>query len=107
MIKLKLKHYCMKKTFLAFIVLLGLSYIIADAQYVRVKPGFNVNVSFGAPGPRPYREVVCVGPEWVWRHGHYVEVPGHWVRRTYGALWVQGRWVYTRRGYRWYNGYWR
>jgi hypothetical protein len=99
----------MKKILFVFIVLLGLSTIKADAQYVRRKPGFSVNISLGAPGPAPYSEAVWVRPEWVWRHGRYVEVPGHWVRAPrHGAVWVNGGWAYSsHRGYRWRGGYWR
>jgi len=97
----------MKKIVVAIIVLLGLSTIKAEAQYVRIKPGFSVNISLNAPPNRPYRDAVWVGPEWVWRHGRYVEVPGHWVRRSRGGVWVSGSWVYSKRGYRWHRGYWR
>jgi hypothetical protein len=96
----------MKKTVLVIMVVLGLSLMKADAQYVRSKPGFSLNISIGAPGPPPYRDAIWVGPEWEWRHGHYVEVPGHWVRRGRGA-WISGDWVQHRRGYRWHRGHWR
>src|SRR5437868_5306059 len=96
----------MKKIVFAIIVLLGVSTIDANAQYVRRKPGFSVNISLNAPGSAPYRDAVWVGPEWMWRHGRYVEVPGHWVRRGHGR-WVSGGWVYSNRGYRWHRGYWR
>jgi hypothetical protein len=100
------KFYFMKKIFFAMIVVLGLSTLQADAQYVRRKPGFSVNISFNSHGPRPYRDAVWMNPEWRWRNGRYVEVQGHWVRRSHG-VWVPGRWVYTRRGYYWRPGYWR
>ncbi len=88
---------------------MGFSLIKADAQYVRRKPSFNVNVSIGAPGPPPYSGAIWVEPEWRWRHGGYVAVPGYWVRTPrHHTVWVSGRWVYaSRRGYRWHGGYWR
>ena len=70
----------MKKLFMIIIVLLGLSVIRADAQYVRVRPGFSVGVSIGVPGPAPFASGVWVGPEWAWRDGRYVEVAGYWAR---------------------------
>ena len=99
----------MKKTVFIIIVLLGLSQIKADAQYVRRKPGFSVNISVGAPGPPPNTGAVWVEPGWAWKHGRYVEVPGYWVKTPrHGSHWVPGRWVYTNhRGYRWNNGRWR
>ncbi len=99
----------MKKTVSVIIVVLGLSLLKADAQYVRKKPGFSVNISIGAPGPAPYRDAIWVGPEWVWSHGRYVEVPGHWVKPSrHSASWVTGRWEYNNRhGYRWHKGYWK
>ena len=57
------------------IVLFVFSLIKADAQYVRRKPGFSVNISIGAPGPAPYNGAIWVAPEWEWRNGHYIEVP--------------------------------
>ena len=99
----------MKKIVFVIVVLLGLSFLKADAQYVRRKPGFSVNISLNAPGTAPYRDAVWVGPEWGWRGGRYVEVPGHWVRAPrHGSAWVSGGWVYTNhRGYRWRKGHWR
>lgn len=99
----------MKKIFFVFIVLMGLSLLKADAQYVRRKPVFSVNINVGAPGPPPYPEAVWVGPEWTWRNGRYVEVGGHWVKPTRrGGVWVTGGWAYTKhRGYRWRRGYWK
>ncbi|SRR5260221_7145007 len=99
----------MKKILLALIVFLGFSLLKADAQYVRRKPVFSVNVNVGAPAPRPYPEAIWVGPEWEWRGGSYVEVPGHWVRPARrGGVWVSGGWIYSHhRGYRWGRGHWR
>src|SRR6266496_1874407 len=98
----------MKKILFVIVMLLGLSIMKADAQYVRRKPAFSVNINIGAPGPAPYREAIWVGPEWTWRHGRYVETQGRWARPSrHGMVWIQGHWVYTRRGYRWQPGYWR
>ena len=99
----------MKKIVFVIVMLLGLSLLKADAQYVRRKPGFSVNISLNAPGPAPYRDAIWVGPEWGWRGGRYVEVPGHWVRAPRrGSVWVSGGWAYSNhRGYRWRGGHWR
>jgi len=98
----------MKRIVIVAIVLLGLSVFKANAQYVRVRPGFSVGISIGAPGPAPYAGAIWIGPEWRWRGGHYVEVPGYWARpyRHYHA-WVPGHWRYSRHGYRWAPGHWR
>jgi hypothetical protein len=96
----------MKKIFLVSSLLFGL-WLAAGAQYVRVRPGFSVGVSIGAPGPMPYRGAIWIGPEWSWRGGRYVEVPGYWARpRHHRAVWIPGHWVYSRRGYRWKQGRW-
>ena len=90
------------------IVLLGLFQIKGNAQYVRVRPGFHVGITIGAPGPAPFAGGIWIGPEWRWRGGRYVEVPGYWARpRHRGAGWVSGHWKYSRRGYRWVPGHWR
>jgi len=68
----------MKKILIVAIALLGLSIVKADAQYVRVKPGFSVGITIGAPGPAPYSGAIWIGPEWRWRGSRYVEVPGYW-----------------------------
>ena len=103
------KIYVMKKIMFVIIVLLGLSLVKADAQYVKRKPVFSINLSVGAPGPPPYREAIWIEPQWRWRNGRYVEVAGHWAKAPRrGSTWVAGRWAYTnRRGYRWHNGYWK
>jgi hypothetical protein len=98
----------MKKIIFVFVLLLGFSILKADAQYVRRRPGFSVNISVGAPGPPPYREAIWVGPEWTWRGGRYVEVPGYWSKpRRQGSVWMSGGWRHEQRGYRWHRGYWR
>lgn len=97
----------MKKIVFVVITLLGLSLLKADAQYVRRKPGFSVHISVGAPGPAPYGGAIWVAPEWSWRGGRYVEVPGYWERPGSHHGWISGHWKYTRRGYRWVPGHWR
>jgi len=98
----------MKKTVFFLLLLLGLGVTNANAQYVRSRPGFSIGVTIGAPGPVPYRGAVWIGPEWAWRGGRYVEVPGYWGRPGHrGAAWIPGHWKYNRRGYRWIPGHWR
>jgi WXXGXW repeat (2 copies) len=98
----------MKRIIIVAMFLLGLSALKANAQYVRVRPGFSVGISIGAPGPAPYAGAIWVGPEWTWRGGRYVEVPGYWERPyRHRHAWVPGHWRYTRRGYRWIPGHWR
>ena len=97
----------MKKILIIVITLLGFSILKADAQYVRTRPGFSVNVSVGAPGPAPYRNAIWVGPEWQYRNGRYVEVPGYWANRGRHRGWAYGHWKQSRRGYKWVPGYWK
>jgi len=97
----------MKKIVFVVVALLALSLLKADAQYVRRRPGFSVNVSVGAPGPAPYAGAIWIGPEWAWRGGQYVEVPGYWARPGRHRGWVVGHWRSARRGYRWVPGHWR
>jgi len=98
----------MKKILIVMIILLGFSLAKADAQYVRIRPGFSVGISIGAPGPPPYSGAMWVGPEWTWRGGRYVEAPGYWERPSrYHRGWIPGHWRTARRGYRWVPGHWR
>jgi len=97
----------MKKIMFVLAVVLGLSATKADAQYVRRRPTFSVGIHIGAPGPAPYTDGVWIGPEWTWRGGQYVEVPGHWEHRRHGRAWVPGHWRHTRRGDIWVRGHWR
>jgi hypothetical protein len=95
----------MKKIIVCVALLAGLSYYKADAQWVRRRPAFGVGVSVG---PAPYPGAIWVGPEWEWRGGRYVEVPGYWARpKGPRAYWVPGHWKATRRGERWIPGHWR
>jgi len=81
---------------------------VAHAQHVKVRIGFPVGISIGAPGRAPFGGAVWVGPEWQWRGGNYVCVPGYWARPgRHGAIWVSGHWKYSRHGYRWVPGHWR
>ena len=80
----------------------------SQAQHVKLRIGFPVGISVGAPGPRPYGGAVWIGPEWQWRGGQYVSVPGYWARpHHHGAVWISGHWQNSRRGYRWVPGHWR
>ena len=97
----------MKRIFIVATIMLGFSLLKADAQYVRRKPSFSVNVSIGAPGPAPYGGAIWVGPEWAWRDGRYVEVPGYWEKPGRHHGWVPGHWKRGRWGYRWIPGHWR
>ena len=98
----------MKRILIVLFVFLGLSVLRADAQYVAVRPGFSVGISVDVPGPRPFPGAIWVGPEWSWRAGRYVEVPGYWERPfRHHQAWVAGHWRYERRGYAWVPGHWR
>ena len=97
----------MKKVIILVVILIGLSLTEANAQYVRVRPGFSVGITIGAPGPAPYGGAIWIGPEWTWRSGRYVEVPGYWARPGRYHAWIPGHWRYARRGYRWVPGHWR
>ena len=80
----------------------------AQAQHVRVRLNFPVGISIGAPAHRPYAGAVWVSPEWQWRGGQYVSVPGYWAKPgRHGAQWIPGHWQNSRRGYRWVPGHWR
>ena len=99
----------MKKALVAIAILFcSLSFTKADAQFVRTKPGFSLSISVGPQGIPPFPGAIWIGPEWAWRNGRYVEVPGYWGRpRRHAHNWNQGHWVETRHGYRWESGRWR
>lgn len=79
-----------------------------NAQYVKIRIGFPAGISIGATGRAPFSGAVWISPEWQWRGGRYVSVPGYWVRPgRFGAIWVPGHWKYSRHGYRWVPGHWR
>ena len=95
-----------KLSAIALFFVIGVS--TANAQHVKVRIGFPAGISIGAVGNRPYSNAIWIGPEWQWRGGRYVSVPGYWAKpHHYGAVWVQGQWKYSRRGYRWVPGHWR
>ena len=96
----------MKK--IIFLSLLLVTGLISSAQHVSVRMSFPVGVRMGSPGPAPFRGAIWIGPEWVWRGGQYVTVPGYWGKPSrYGAVWVPGHWKYSRKGYRWVPGHWK
>jgi len=103
------KSRTMKKIVLIAAVALCFTTMQSNAQYVRTKPGWSINLSIGNRPQPPAANYIWVEPEWQWRGGRYVEVPGHWVApapRRRG--WVQGSWQYNkRRGYRWREGHWQ
>ena len=96
----------MKKIFIVALMTFSLTQI--KAQHVRVMLNFPVGVNVNAPGPAPYPDAVWVGPEWEWRNGEYVHVPGYWSKPfKRNHRWECGRWKHTRRGYIWIPGRWR
>jgi hypothetical protein len=97
----------MKTTAIVLLLFVGIL-STAHAQYVRVQIGFPSGTHVHAHGPRPHAGAVWIGPEWQWRGGQYVVVPGYWARpNRHGAVWVPGHWKHNRRGYRWIPGHWR
>lgn len=97
----------MKRIFLIMALVFGIG-LVSNAQRVRVRLDFPVNISIGAPGPAPFRGAIWIGPEWRWERGRYVAVPGYWSRPyRHRAVWVDGYWRYSRRGYVWIPGRWR
>jgi hypothetical protein len=98
----------MKKIFFLTLLFLITGISALQAQRVKVRIGFPVGISIGAPGPAPYGGAIWVGPEWQWRGGRYHCVPGYWARpNRYNAVWIPGHWKYSRHGYRWVPGRWR
>ena len=97
----------MKIAIITLALLIGVSQT-TNAQHVSVRIGFPVATVIHAPGPRPYSGAIWIGPEWQWRGGNYVLVPGYWARpRSPRAVWVGGHWKHSRRGYVWVPGRWR
>ncbi|MDR0794001.1 MAG: hypothetical protein LBE82_11890 [Chitinophagaceae bacterium] len=77
--------------------------VSAQRNYVRVRPRHVVVAR--PPMTRP--GYVWIAPEWTWRGGAYVEVPGYWAPPQSGRMWIQGYWRNTpRRGYEWVPGRW-
>ncbi|MBC7874551.1 MAG: YXWGXW repeat-containing protein [Ferruginibacter sp.] len=80
----------------------------AQAQHVRVRLNFPATIHTKAYGHTPFSGAIWIGPEWQWRSGAYVSVPGYWARpHRHGMVWVPGHWKYSRRGYKWVPGHWR
>ena len=98
----------MKKIIIMIILFLGIGLLNSQAQEISVRLGFPAGVSVVAPGPPPFFGALWIGPEWAWRGGRYVVVPGYWARpRRHGIVWISGHWRDTRRGVRWEPGQWR
>lgn len=98
----------MKKLAILFLSFFFLAFSELKAQHVKVRLNFPVGVSIGPTGVAPFSGAVWIGPEWVWRNGNYVHVPGYWARpNRRNGVWVPGHWKYTRRGYCWRPGRWR
>lgn len=96
----------MKKIIIALTLVIGVQ-AMADAQHVRVRMNFPVNISIGAPDPSPYRGAIWVGPEWRWQRGEYMCVPGYWSRPQRHRVYRGGYWRHGRGGYVWVPGRWR
>jgi hypothetical protein len=80
----------------------------ARAQHISIRLDFPAGSHFHSYGPAPYRGATWIGPEWQWRHGRYVAVPGYWAQPVRPrAVWIAGHWDYSRRGYTWIPGHWR
>ena len=98
----------MKIRIIVMMVLLTTALSGLKAQHVSVRLSFPAGVHTRAVGRTPYKGAIWIGPEWQWRGGRYVSVPGYWVKPgRYGAVWVPGHWQHSRRGYRWVPGHWR
>jgi len=98
----------MKMKQMVFGILFALVTLGSNAQRVSVRLNFPTGVHVLAPGPAPYHGAVWIGPEWQWRAGRYVMVPGYWAKpRHPRAVWIPGHWKYSRRGYIWVPGRWR
>jgi len=96
----------MKRILIVLTLVLGLN-VLANAQHVRVRMSFPVNITIGAPGHVPFRGAIWIGPEWRWQRGHYVCVPGYWARPQRHRAYVGGYWRHGRHGYVWVPGRWR
>ncbi len=97
----------MQRKLLAFVVVMVLAAGTVRAQFVRMRLSFPVGITVGVPGPAPFTGGIWIGPEWMWRGGRYVYVPGYWRRPPrFGARWIPGHWKMSRRGWRWVPGHW-
>lgn len=98
----------MKKILFAFVVLFMATLYSASAQRIGLRLNFSSRAGIHPRGAVPFGGAVWIGPEWAWRGGRYVEVPGYWGRPVRPrAVWVPGYWKYKRRGYVWVPGRWR
>ncbi len=96
----------MRIVIIALLVVTGASQL--QAQHVRARLNFPAGVHTRAYGPSPFSGAIWIGPEWQWRGGQYVSVPGYWARpKHHRAVWIPGHWQNSRRGYKWVPGHWR
>jgi hypothetical protein len=80
----------------------------AHSQHVRMGLSFPVGVSINPVGVAPFAGAIWIGPEWQWRGGNYVHVPGYWAKPLRNrTMWIPGQWKRTRRGFIWVSGRWR
>jgi hypothetical protein len=94
-----------KTLIIVLLCMLGISQLQAQRVSVRLNFPAGMSVSHGVS---PYAGAVWIGPEWQWRGGAYISVPGYWARpQCYRATWIPGYWKYSRHGYHWVPGYWR
>ena len=97
----------MKKVMFSVLFMTFFAFMHANAQHVRVQLNFPSGYEVNAPRNAPYPNAIWIGPEWQWRGGRYVAVPGHWERaRRHHEIWIPGHWEQRRRGYFWVPGHW-
>ena len=98
----------MKKRVIALFVVLATGIMCAQAQRISVRLNFPGNAHARYYDRPSFSGAIWIGPEWQWRGGRYVSVPGYWSRPSrYGAVWVNGYWRHSRHGYYWVPGHWR
>lgn len=92
---------------IAFLLILG-SIFTSKAQHIRARMRFPAAVSIRATVPAPSAGAVWIGPEWAWRGGQYVHVPGYWAQPPHRkARWIAGSWRRSRMGFIWIAGRWK
>jgi len=87
---------------------LALSNLGANAQIVvKVRPAKPKVLVVKRAAPRS--GVIFIDGHWKYnkRHGKYVWVKGHWVKKRRGYAYVPGRWRASRGGHVWVAGCWR
>lgn len=96
----------MKKIALAMLLFFSLLPAASFAQVViRVAPPAAI---IERPGLPPERGFVWVAGYQRWDGGRYVWVPGRWERPPHPhARWVAARWVYRHGTWRMIEGHWR